>query len=439
MKTPLIVYSDKDTKWANGQFLDTCDKVDVHIRINKDIKDQKIFGFGGAFTDAATVSYLSLSESKRKEYMNAYFSKDGLSYTLGRYPIMSTDFSEYSYEYITKECGISSFDMSCDKERINFVKTALELCPDMWIVAVPWSPCGFMKDNGEQAHGGHLLKEYYSLWAEVIAKTVQELDKQGIKISCLTTQNEPLATQTWESCIYSSKDEAIFLKDYLIPTIKNYGYKDMSFMVWDHNRDVMYQRTKEVLSYMVNDENIFGIAYHWYDRNCFDEVYKCHKEWPNLHILLTECCVELLCDDNSGLGSWENGLRYGINMIKDLNNGSEGYIDWNLSLFDNGGPNHVGNFCEAPLMINKEKKTIKYMPSYYVIGHFSKHLEKDDIRVEATSDDKEVLVTAFIDWYNSVKMIVINESEQNKVIETKIGEKQYVFELKPSSIASIII
>lgn len=438
MKKPLLVYSNKDTKWATGEFLNE-QKVDVHININKAIKDQKIFGFGGAFTDAATISYLSLDKSKRKEYLNAYFSKDGLGYTLGRYPIMSTDFSEHSYEYITKEGGIDSFDISTDKDRINFVKEALSLCPDMWLTAVPWSPCSFMKDNGEQAHGGRLLKEYYSLWAEVIAKTVKELDKQGIKVSCLSTQNEPLAKQTWESCIYTSEEEAIFLKDYLIPTVREYGYKDMSFMVWDHNRDLMYQRTKEVLSYMVNDQNIFGVAYHWYDRNCFEEVKKTHQEWPHLHILLTECCVELLCDDNSGLGSWENGLRYGINIIKDLNNGSEGYIDWNLSLFDNGGPNHVGNFCEAPLMINKELKNIKYMPSYYVIGHFSKYLRKGDTRIEATSDDKDVLATAFVENNGLTKIVIISENKQAKIVETKVDGRCYFFKLKPSSIITFII
>lgn len=89
---------------------------------------------------------------------------------------------------------------------------------------------------------------------------------------------------------------------------------------------------------------------------------------PDLHILLTECCVELAYDSTTGesscAGLWEHGERYAKQIIGDLNNWSEGYIDWNLVLDENGGPNHAGNFCEAPIMLDG-KGGLVMNPSYW--------------------------------------------------------------------------
>ena len=178
-----------------------------------------------------------------------------------------------------------------------------------------------------------------------------------------------------------------------------------------------------MFAFGLNQEDIFGIAYHWYDRNCFEEVKKTHLKYPKQHLLLTECCVELLCDDNSGLGSWENGLRYGINMIHDLINGSEGYIDWNLSLNLQGGPNHVGNFCEAPLLIDEKNDEIRYMPSYYVIGHFSKYLNKGDTKVETKSNNDDILACSFVNS-ETLKVIILNTSANDVNMHIKINSKK---------------
>ena len=406
-----IIKSNQKEKWVKVEYkpalFDTCSE--IIIDLNK--KDQKILGFGGAFTDAAEVTYHSLSKEKQQEYIKAYFSKDGLNYNLGRYPLMSTDFSPEMYEYLSDE-NLCNFSIIHDKSRINFVKDALSLKPDLWLISAPWSPSKFMKDNNDRCHGGKLLKQYYGLWADTLLASVKELGKEGIKISALTTQNEPLATQTWESCLYSSEEEANFLMNYLIPKAKENRLDDLKFMIYDHNRDKMLERADQMFAFGLKQEDIFGIAYHWYDRDCYEEVKKTHLKYPNQHILLTECCVELLCGDNKGLGSWENGLRYGISIINDLNNGSEGYIDWNLSLDMQGGPNHVGNFCEAPLLIDAEKDEIIYMPSYFVIGHFSKYLNKGDVKIETTSDNPDLLACSFMS-NNTFKVVILNKSEKD--------------------------
>ena len=406
-----IIKSDINNKWVKEEYkprvFDKCSKIIIDV----DKKDQKVFGFGGAFTDAAEVTFHSLSKKKQEDYIKAYFSKDGLDYNLGRYPLMSTDFSPEMYEYLSDE-NLCNFSIIHDKNRIKMVKDALSYKPDLWLIAAPWSPSKFMKDNKDRCHGGKLLKQYYGLWADTLLTAVKTLKDEGITISCLTTQNEPLATQTWESCLYSSGEEADFLMNYLIPKAKENRLDDLKFMIYDHNRDKMLERADQMFAFGLKLEDIFGIAYHWYDRDCYEEVKKTHLKYPNQHILLTECCVELLCGDNNGLGSWENGLRYGISIINDLNNGSEGYIDWNLSLNMQGGPNHVGNFCEAPLLIDAKKDEIKYMPSYYVFGHFSKHLNKGDVKVETTSNNPCLLACSFMNK-EKIKVVILNKSEKD--------------------------
>ena len=417
-----IIKSNQKEKWVKEEYKPASFDAEAEIIIDLDKKDQKIWGFGGAFTDAAEVTYHSLSKKKQEEYIKAYFSKDGLNYNLGRYPLMSTDFSPEMYEYLSDE-NLCNLSIKHDKNRINFVKDALKYKPDLWLISTPWSPSKFMKDTKDRCHGGKLLKQYYGLWADTLLTAIKELGREGVKISAVTTQNEPLATQTWDSCLYTSEEEADFLMNYLIPKAKEYRLDDLKFMIYDHNRDKMLERADEMFATGLKREDVFGIAYHWYDRDCYEEVKKTHLKYPNQHILLTECCVELLCDDNNGLGSWENGLRYGISIINDLNNGSEGYIDWNLSLNMQGGPNHVGNFCEAPLLIDAAKDEIKYMPSYFVIGHFSKYLKKGNAKVETTSSDKDLLAVSFIDDI-SLKIILLNNSSRSINAHIKLSNKK---------------
>ena len=155
-----IIKSDINNKWVKEEYkprvFDKCSEIIIDVVK----KDQKIFGFGGAFTDAAEVTFHSLSKKKHEDYIKAYFSKDGLDYNLGRYPLMSTDFSPEMYEYLSDE-NLCNFSIIHDKNRIKMVKDALSYKPDLWLIAAPWSPSKFMKDNKDRCHGGKLLKQYF--------------------------------------------------------------------------------------------------------------------------------------------------------------------------------------------------------------------------------------------------------------------------------------
>lgn len=369
---------------------------------------QTHLGFGGAFTEAAAVTFSEADEKIQKEILEAYFSKRGLGYNLGRTTIHSTDFSVRSRTYIKdKDTTLSSFSLSeDDKFLVPFLKKAQELSPNIWLLASPWSPPAFMKTNQELYYGGRLKKEYYSLWAEYFVKYVKEMEKRGIKITAVTVQNEPEATQVWESCLYSAEEEKEFAK-VLHQALKNAGL-DVKLMIWDHNRDIVVQRAHAVLREI--PDYVWGVAYHWYVREDSDNLSVVHDLYPNHHLLFTEGCVEYSVFGKDGKDYWKNAEFYGRNIIKDSLNYSEGFIDWNLLLNEEGGPNHVGNFCEAPLFYNRKEKTLQYNPSYYYIGHFSKYINPGAKRIHIRQTvDSEVYATAYKNPDGSIIVVIQNE------------------------------
>ena len=246
-----------------GQPLETqiCVFVDTAKRF------QTVLGVGGALTDAAAETFAKLPKAKQQEILNAYFDvRDGIGYTLARTNIHSCDFSSGSYTYVNEgDKELQSFSVSHDKQfRIPFIKQALATAGGkLNIFGSPWSPPAFMKDNNNMLHGGKLKPEFYQSWANYYTKFIKAYQQEGIPIWGLTIQNEPMATQTWESCIYSAEEERDFLKNYLGPTMKRAGLGDKKIIAWDHNRDLIYQRVDTLLSDPKAASYVWGIGFHW--------------------------------------------------------------------------------------------------------------------------------------------------------------------------------
>ena len=213
---------------------------------------QTVLGIGGALTDAAAETFYKLPEEKQREILTAYFDpQHGIGYTLGRTHINSCDFSSESYTYVKDgDKSLDSFSIAHDlKYRVPFIKKVLATAgkDDFTLFASPWSPPGWMKDNGDMLRGGKLKPEYYESWARYYGKFIHAYEKEGIPIWGVTVQNEPLASQAWESCIYTVEEERDFLKNYLGPALRKAGLKDTKIIIWDHNRSLMYQRASVVL------------------------------------------------------------------------------------------------------------------------------------------------------------------------------------------------
>src|SRR6266581_1546700 len=230
---------------------------------------QTHLGIGGALTDAAAETFAKLPKDKQQEILTAYFDPvKGLGYTLARTNIHSCDFSSASYTYVTAgDKDLHSFSIDHDKQfRIPFIKQALAAAGGrINIFASPWSPPAFMKTNRDMLHGGKLKPEFYQSWANYFTRFIKAYEREGVPIWGITIQNEPMATQRWESCIYSAEEERDFLKNFLGPTMKREGLGEKKIIVWDHNRDLVYQRASTILADPKAARFVWGIGYHWYE------------------------------------------------------------------------------------------------------------------------------------------------------------------------------
>lgn len=302
-------------------------------------------------------------------------------------------------------------------------------------MAAPWSPPAFMKTNGEMNHGGKLKREYYEAWAAYFVKFLEAYKEAGIPVRFLTTQNEPMAVQTWDSCIYTSEEEALFVRDYLGPALEQAGFADTGIYVWDHNKEEAYQRFKEVVADERTKKYVSGAAVHWYTGDHFEAAELIRKQYPDKEVFFTEGCVEYSRFADSG--EVEKAEMYAHDIMGNLNAGVSASFDWNLFLDAEGGPNHVGNFCAAPVMCDPGEDTFEKRLSYYYIGHFSRYVEPGAVRVGMTRYSDAVEAAAFLNPGGERVLVLLNKSD--KEVPVTVREAGYGMEtvLTPHSIHTI--
>lgn len=406
---------------------------------------QTFLGIGGAITDASAEVFAKLPKDKQQELLNAYYSKDkGIGYSIIRTTIHSSDFSSGSYTYITEgDAALKTFNIEHDKQfKIPLIKKAIETANgQVKLYASPWSPPAFMKDNKNMLQGGKLLPEFYQPWANYYVKFINAYQKEGVLVWGLTIQNEPMAKQRWESCIYTAEEERDFLKNYLGPTLKKAGLGDKKITVWDHNRDLMTQRATTILDDPEANKYVWGVGFHWYEswaggEQMYDNVGDVHEMYPNKNLLFTEGCIEKF--DAAKYQLWKNGERYGKSMINDFNNGTVGWTDWNILLDENGGPNHVGNFCFSPIHGDMKTGELIYTPSYYFIGHFSKFIGKDAKRISSVSSRSQLLTTSFLNNDGKVVTVVMNQSNKKIIYNLCIGTSATEVSILPHAIQTLV-
>jgi glucosylceramidase len=403
---------------------------------------QTIEGFGGALTDAAAETFYKLPEDKQKELITAYFDKEkGIGYSLARTHIHSCDFSSESYAYseVSGDKNLDHFSIKHDEEyKIPFIKEALEKTNhDLKLLASPWSPPAWMKTNNSMLQGGQLKPEYFQTWADYFVKFFKAYEAVGIPFWAMTVQNEPMAVQRWESCIFTAREEADFVKNYLGPTLEKNQMGDKKIIIWDHNRGLMYQRAKIAFDDPEASKYIWGTGFHWYTGDHFENVKLVQEAFPDKKTIFTEGCVFPF--DYDKLGEWHWGERYGESIIHDLNNSAAGWIDWNVLLDENGGPNHVANYCYAPVIGNTKTGELIYMNSYYYLGHFSKFIRPGAQRIVCSSNYDDILATAFINPDETIAVVAMNMTDEDIEYKIWMEGKGVLTNLPAHSIATVIL
>ena len=405
----------------------------IMIDINKTF--QTIEGFGGAFTDASAICFAKLPKEKQDEFLTACFDPvQGNGYTLCRTTIHSCDYSDemYTYADVENDKNLEHFTIEHDqKYRIPFIKRALATAKgNIKIYASPWSPPAWMKTNNDMLHGGQLKPEYFQTWADYFVKYVKAYEKEGIPMWGLTVQNEPMAVQVWESCIFSAEEERDFVRDYLGPTLKKNGLGDLKLMIWDHNRGIMYQRAQVVYDDPKASQYVYGLAFHYYVGDHYDNVRLVHDAFPDKKLIYTEAGMG---------GSWDTGAHIAKNIILDLNNWTNGWTYWNFLLDETNGPRHAGGLGgTSTTTINTKTGELTFNPPFYYVGHFSRFIMPGAKRIACTSNNDDFIATAFINTDEQVAVVILNLSGANRIFQLWVDGKVLKYTAPPKAIITMV-
>ena len=410
------------------------------INIYPEFQYQQIIGFGAAFTESSAFNFSKLSAESQQKVIDLYFGKNGINFNFCRTHINSSDYGIDEYTYV-EDNDVDLKTFSIDRERkeiLPMIKAALKANPDLWLFASPWSPPAWMKDNNSVIRGGHLLKEHYQTWANYFSLYLDAYKKEGIDFFGVTVQNEAKAVQTWESCIWSGKDEGEWVVNYLRPTLDKKGYKDIKIMVWDHNKERVMERARESMSVPGTDKAIWGIAHHWYSGDHFDNLRMAHELFPDKALLATE---------NSGGGTvigrpnwWGTVEQYAKETIMNFNNFTSAAVAWNLMLDTDGRPVHNrGTGGSSPILFDLETNDYIIASTYYTNGHFSKFIKRGAIRIGNSVYSDAVKVAAFLNPDGEIIVVVLNTTERGATPKIRLNDCTADFIMPAKSLITLII
>lgn len=413
---------------------------DYVVNIYPEIEFETLEGFGGAITDSAAYVYSLMNEEQKKQLIETYFSPQKMKYGIVRVHMDSCDFSTEMYEAVSDEndTEFASFDFSrTEKYIIPMLQDAQKAAgKPLELMLSPWSPPSFMKTNGQRNYGGSLKPEYRKSWASYVCRYIEEFNKRGYKVKRISLQNEPKAVQTWDSCVYTSEQEKEFLRDFMYPTLKEHGLDDVEIFIWDHNKERIYERIRDIVD-AETDKMVTGIAFHWYSGDHFEALDLVRKQFPNKKMIISESCIEyskFSTDD-----AVKSAMQLSHEIIGDLNHGMTAFYDWNVLLNENGGPNHVGNFCHAPFLYDTVQK--KLLPQLILqhFGHFSYHLVSGSVRIGYSKYTEHIDVTAYKRPDNSLAVILLNKLDKPSPVNIRINGHLAEIMLCPKSITTVII
>lgn len=407
------------------------------LNIYEEIQDQTLEGFGGAITDAAGYVFSLMDEKQKDELLTMYFDETQMGYSQVRIHMDSCDFSTCMYE--------ADSDEKDEKlERFSFDHTEKYILPlldaaekkagkKLKIMLSAWSPPAYMKTNGKRKKGGSLKPQYRRRWAEYLCRYVEEFRKRDYRVVRMSIQNEPKAVQKWDSCIYTATQEKEFLRDYLVPVFSEHGISDIEFFIWDHNKERLYERARDIID-ETTDHLVTGVAFHWYSGDHFETLDLVRKCFPDKKLILSESCLEFGKYDKED--QLTNAERLAHDMIGNLNHGMVGFYDWNILLDEEGGPNHTGNFCDAPYLYHRDKKELMQRRCLRYYWHFMHFIRSGAVRLATTCYTDKLDLTAWKNTDGEVVFVLVNASEQKTKNYLRFAGEVFSIEMEPHSIVS---
>jgi glucosylceramidase len=311
------------------------------------------------------------------------------------------------------------------------------------------------------------LPKYYDTWALFFSKYIDAYKAEGINIWGFTVENEPHGNgNNWESMHFSPKEMTDFVEFHLGPKLEADGYGDKIILGYDQNRAGLKEWVDEMYRDEASSKYFHGTAIHWYEStyDFFPEALQyAHNKAPNKYLIETEGCVD------SQIPVWQDDAwywkkeatdwgwdwasedekylhpkyapvnRYARDIIGCLNNWVDGWVDWNMVLDRQGGPNWFKNWCVAPIIVDPDNDEVYFTPLYYTMAHFSKYIRPGAEVLGLENSDDSLMVTAAKNPDGSIVVVIFNEGLQEKSIKLALNEAETQVKISPQAIQTIVI
>lgn len=470
-KLPVEVYETS----ASGNKLQqitafTTDTGAVHIKLIPETKFQTITGFGGSFTEASASLLNKLSKKNRELILRAYFGSEGARYSLTRTHMNSCDFSlgNYSYAPVPGDMDLVSFTIDEDRDDlIPMIKEAMAISEDGFkIIASPWTAPPWMKDNNSWV-GGKLLPEYAESWALFFSKYINAYQHEGIEIWGVTVENEPLGNgNNWESMHFTAQEMADFVNTHLGPVLEKNNQK-VKILAYDQNRgEELEEWAKLIYKDEASSKYFDGFAIHWY-ASTYDwfphSLNVTHELAPDKYLIQSEACVDAEVphwqddqwywskeatdwgwdwapEDQKALHpKYVPVYRYARDIIGCLNNWVDGWVDWNMVLDRQGGPNWFKNWCVAPVIVDPENDEVYFTPLYYTLAHFSKYIRPGAVRIGFENPDQELMVTAAQNPDGTIAVVLLNMNAESRLVKLSLGKREITVPINAQALQTVIV
>lgn len=442
----------------------------VVLELNPAQKFQTITGFGGSFTEASAHLLNRLGAANREKILKAYFGEEGANYSLTRTHIASCDFSlgNYTYAKVEQDLLLEHFSIEDDRsDLIPMIRRAQSISKNGFkIIASPWSCPPWMKDNKKYV-GGKLLPEYRETFALYFSKYLQAYQKEGIDIWGVTVINEPHGNgNNWESTLFSPDEMTVFVQNHLGPKLKNDGWGKVKILGYDQNRAGLKEWVDVMFKDAESSQYFAGTAIHWYEStyDYFPEALQyAHQKAPSKHLIQTEACID------AEVPHWQDDAwywrpeatdwgwdwaseqdkhlhpkyapvnRYATDIIGCLNNWVDGWVDWNMVLDRQGGPNWFKNWCTAPVIVDAEKDEVYFTPLYYTMAHFSKFIRPGAVRIGCSLQDEQLMATAVQNPDGSLAVVIFNPAGLKRSVVLRIAGRDTNISIDAKALQTLLI
>jgi glucosylceramidase len=404
-----------------------------NVVIDPKATDQPIVGWGGCFNELGWKAMLALSAEDRASVLRSLFDpqNDGLHLNLCRVPIGASDFSldGYSLDDVKDDYELKYFSIDRDRKLlIPYIKAAMVYRPDLRLWASPWSPPGWMKDNGTY-HGGTLRMEPRVLqaYAQYFVHFVRAYQGEGIHLYAVHVQNEPVSDTIYPSCPWKDpKPMADFIRDYLGPAF----VKDrLNAQIWlgTMSEDRM-SCFRTILDDPETAKYISGIGLQYNGRYISEAL---HLVYPQIPLIETETPC------GAGQNNWQDAERTFGYYRQFLEGGVQAYTLWNLVL-DETGLSTWHWRQNSSIVIDTKQKTVHYTPEFYLMKHFSQFVRPGAVRLKLAGTWKDALSFKNADGSIVLVLADIGARAEAKNVLIKMGDEVTSLSVPPHSFSTLV-